>query len=205
MLTIPRDTYLALVGMKSSTLDQRVRTGEIAWAFGVVERPSHGEYFVLDAVATILSSMLSCLCGLTLKQTTDGLRKHWSGWLELVTKVERWQEKYPGTGDPMWCIAIAHLPLKLGQSESERSHRILLGKAHEIIEEVGATADSCNFVSIARVLSALKANAKNAGIKLPARLTIAKGEAGFDEWRTEIREYQRRAGMRIAKPRPVTA
>jgi len=196
MLIIPRDQYLALVGMKSSTLDQRVRVGEAAFAFGVADRPTYGEYFVLDALATILSSMLSCLCGLTLKQTTNELRKHWSGWLELVTKTERWMEKYPGA-DPMWCIAIAHLPLKPGQSE--RSHRILLGKAHEIIEEVGASADSCNFVSIARAISALRANAKNAGISLPKRLTVAKGEPGFDDWREEIRAYQRRAGMRVAK------
>jgi hypothetical protein len=99
MLTIPRDTYLALVGMRSSTLDQRVRVGEAAWAFGVTERPAHGEYFHIDGAATILSNMLSRTCGLTLKQSAEAVREHGrepgSGWLELVTKAERWQGKIP--------------------------------------------------------------------------------------------------------------
>jgi len=203
MLTIPRDQYLALVGMKSSTLDQRVRVGEAAFAFGVSERPTYGEYFHLDALATISSSMLNCLCGLTLKQACNGLRENWSGWLELVTRVERWMEKYPTT-DPMLVVAVAHLAFKPGQSQ--RDYRILLGEVHTIIKEVGGSAHSFAFVSIARTISALKANAKNAGIKPPPkRLTVAKGESGYDEWRAEIRAYQRRAGMRPAQLKPVTA
>jgi hypothetical protein len=198
MLTIPRDTYLALVGMKSSTLDQRVRTGEAAWAFGVTERPTHGEYFVLDAVATILSSMLSRTCGLTLRQSTEVIRVKWDPWLELVTKAERWLKKYPTTY-PMLAIGVAWMSMSYDESSAQRRYRILLGEVHKIIEEAGPSVYSFAFISIGRALSALKANAKNAGIELPGKLTLAQGEPGFAEWREEIRAYQQRAGMRVAK------
>ena len=58
---LPRDQFLALVGVRSATLNQRVATGEAAFALGC-HKPAHiGEYFVLDAFAMILASMLNWL------------------------------------------------------------------------------------------------------------------------------------------------
>jgi len=68
---LPRDQFLALVGVRSATLNQRVATGEAAFALGC-HKPAHiVEYLVLDAFAMILASMLNCFCGLTLKETAN--------------------------------------------------------------------------------------------------------------------------------------
>jgi hypothetical protein len=203
LFDVPRETFLALCRIKSSTLDQRVRVGEAAFALGC-ERPARvGWYLLLDVVAMILASMLNCFCGLSLKAAVNEVRTHWERWLELVTRVERWQEKYPG-GDPYLCIAVAWLALEPGQSE--RSYRVLFGSHGEIIEDVGGKAYTISFVFVSRVLSALKANADElAGFTLPARLTVAEGEDGHDNWRDEIRAYQERAGARVAKKSLATA
>ena len=194
LFDVPRETYLALCQIKSSTLDQRVRVGEAAFALGC-ERPARiGWYLLLDVIAMILASMLNCFCGLTLKQAVEEVRTHWQRWLELVTRVEKWQEKYPG-GDPYLCIAVAWLAFEPGQSE--RPYRVLFGSHGEIIEALGGEAYSISFVSVSRVLSALKANAELAGFTLPARLTVARGEPGHKQWRDEIRAYQERAGARV--------
>jgi len=67
----PGDQFLALVGVRSATLNQREATGEAAFALGC-HKPAHiGEYLVLDAFAMILASMLNCFCGLTLKETAN--------------------------------------------------------------------------------------------------------------------------------------
>lgn len=197
--TRSRPEFLALTGVRSATLDQRVKVGEAAFAFGVERRPHVNEYPVLDALATILASMLNRLCGLTLKQACNEMREHWERWLELVTKAERWREKYPTT-DPMLCIAVAWLSLEEGQSQ--RRYRILFGE-HDKITAAARSSYVCNYVSIARALSALRANAKQAGVELPKRLTVAKGEPGHEDWQHRINDYREAAGVRRAKTQPL--
>jgi len=202
LFDVPRESFLSLCRIRSSTLDQRTRCGETALALGC-ERPARaGWYLGLDAVAMISANMANHLGGLTLKQSAEVMRVEWEPWLKLATQAERWLEKYPAI-DPMLCIAIAHLTFEPGQTQ--RGYRVLFGKHHEIVDDLGgASPYSCNFVSIARVLHALRANAYSAGIQLPARLTVAEGEPGYDNWREEIRQYQERAGMRVAKIKPLT-
>jgi len=200
MLTIPRDTYLALVGMKSSTLDQRVRVGEAAFAFGVTERPTYGEYFYIDAFAMILASMINCFTGLELKRTVSALRKQWDEYLTVLVKTEH----SPGE-QQFCCIAWTSLDRRVDP-------RVIFGDSAEIgaklpeVEGIVPTFIPISLPLNALKANALKANAKRANIELPAKLTAdPKDEPAYAEWRREIRDYQQRAGMRIAKPRPVTA
>jgi hypothetical protein len=199
---VPRETFLALCRIRSSTLDQRTRVHEAALALGCERTARVGWYLLLDCVAMILASVLNHFTGLQLRQAADVVREQWKGWLELVTKAERWHEKYPTT-DPMLCIAIAWLSFEEGQSQ--RRYRVLLGDHHEIDRALaGESIYTVNFVSIARVLHALRDNARLADFTLPARLTVAEGEPGYDNWRDEIRAYQERAGARVIKTKPLT-
>ena len=202
LFDVPRETYLALCRIKSSTLDQRVRVGEAAFALGC-ERPARiGWYLLLDVVAMILSSVLNHFTGLRLRQAAEVVREQWKDWLELVTKAERWAEQHPGI-DPLLGIAVAWLSFEEGQSQ--RRYRVLLGDHHEIDRALaGESIYTVNFVSIARVLHALRDNARLADFTLPARLTVAEGEPGFDEWQREIAAYQERAGARVTNTKPLT-
>src|SRR5262245_1645753 len=200
LFDIPRETFLHLCRIRSSTLDQRTRSGETALALGCERTARIGWYLVLDAVAMIAASMANHLCGLTLKQSADVMRKHWDQWSPLVTQAERWLEKYPAI-DPMLCIAIAWLSFE--EEQSKRRYRVLFGEHNKIVADLsGASPYTCNFVSVARVLHALRENARQAGITLPARLTVAEGEPGCEQWQEEIRAYQERAGARVAKLTP---
>jgi len=197
LFDIPRETFLALCRIRSSTLDQRTRSGETALAFGC-ERPARaGWYLGLDVFAMILASIMNVQAGLQLKQAAAVVREEWPAWTDLVTEVERWLERNPAI-DPMLCITIAWLTLEPGHSE--RPYRILLGSHDDIVKTLaGISVYTCSFVSIARVLHHLRDNATLAGITLPARLTIAEGESGHAQWLEEIRSYQERAGARVAK------
>jgi len=187
---ISRGDFLRLVRVKPSTLDQRVMTGEAAFALGC-QRPAHvGEYLVLDAVAMLLASMLNCFAGLQLKSAADEVRGHWDSWLTLLTKAER----FPIPENSELFFAVAWLSLEPGLSH--RRHRVVMGEAHEIAAAVGSVY-TVNFVSIHRLLHHLRINAQLAKITLPERFTIARNEAGYKNWRAEIRAYQERAGARF--------
>jgi hypothetical protein len=193
---VGRDQFLALVGVKPATWDYRIHTGEAALALGVRKPPHIGEYLILDATATILASMLNCFCGLTLRQAADEVRTHWDGWLTLLTRAERWAER--SKDDPLLYFAVVRTSL------DPRRYRIVCGNTAEIAAAVaGQTVAPC-FASMHLVLRALRANAKNAGIKLPPRLTVAKGEPGYRERRRDIDAYRQAAGARAAKTKPKT-
>ena len=191
---VSRDEFLALVGVKPSTLYQRTFTGEAAFALGC-HKPAHvGEYLVLDAVAMILASMLNRFCGLELKSAAEEVRTNWEAWLELVTKAERWGERH--ADDPRLFFAVAWLSLE------PRRYRVFLGEAHKIAEALPAQTTPC-FVSIALVLRHLRANAKRAKITLPQRLTIDQDDKpAYARWRGEIDLYREAAGARLARAKP---
>src|SRR5215831_18457928 len=86
--TLPRDAFCALIGVKSTTLAQRMHTGEQAFAFGL-SKPAHvNEYQYLDGAAAILASMLNRWTGLDLKPSADIVRATWDDWLTLLIRVE---------------------------------------------------------------------------------------------------------------------
>ena len=85
------------------------------------------------------------------------------------------------------------------------THRIETGDIADITNALASeTVYTVNHVSIAVVRRHLYANAADAGITLPQRLTVAEDEGGYAQWREEIAAYQERAGMRVAKTKPLT-
>jgi len=77
-----------------------------------------------------------------------------------------------------------------------------MGDTAEITKALrGQTVAAPCFISMNFLLRCLRDNAKTAGIRLPPRLTIDRGEPGFKEWRTEIDLYRQHADARAAKAR----
>jgi hypothetical protein len=106
-IAIAGTDFLALVGVKPSTQDQRVLTGEAAFALRC-EQPAHtGKYLYLDAVAMILAGMINCFTGLELKRAADAVREHWNDWLKLLTKAERFAP--PKHAEQFICVAWTSL------------------------------------------------------------------------------------------------
>jgi hypothetical protein len=179
--------------VKSSTLDQRVMTGEAAFALGC-QRPAHtGEYLILDAVAMLLSSVLNRFAGLELKAAADAVREHWDDWLTLVTKVER----FPIRDDPQLFFAVAWLVAPAG-SKVAFTPRVVMGERDKIMATLaGEHVYTANFISMRWVLHQLRVNAQYANVQLPERFAIARGEPGYKDWRREINAYRERAVARL--------
>jgi len=106
-----------------------------------------------------------------------------------VTRVERWAEH--SQDDPLLSFAVAWLSLE------PRRYRVALGDITELTKTLAGNSPS--FVSMKRVLTDLRANAKMAGLRLPPRLTIDKDEPGYRQWRAEIRSYQEAANARVKR------
>jgi len=189
---LSRGDFLRLVGVKSSTLDQRVLTGEAAFALGY-RKPAHiGEYLVLDAVAMLLGSMLNRRAGLELKAAVDAVRTNWEGWLELLTKAER----FPEPDYPAQCFAVVWLFAPSGLAP-----RVVMGEPHEIAAAVAReSVYTATFISMQFVLRHLRVNANDAKpkIALPDKLTIAPDDKpAYENWRREIAAYQEAAEARF--------
>jgi hypothetical protein len=172
--------------IKDTTLDQRIFTTEAALALGVVRPPERSVHLLLDGYAMIMGSMLNCLCGLELKQAAHEVREHWKTWLQLLTQVER----SPHPHDPGLFIGVAWRDI--GQYE------IMLGERNAIEKRIGNRPIVANFLSLKHIRRRLKANAEEADITLPKRLTVAEGEPRFEQWWGEIDAYRKAASERLA-------
>ena len=186
---LPRDEFLRLLILKSTTLDQRVLMGQAAFAFGC-RNPAHtGEYLPLDGVAMMLTSMLNAH-GVRLEVAAEAVRTYWDDWLGLVTRAER----YPIPENPHLFFAVA-----VPSPESGLSRRVAVGYSNQIVDALYRADDpSCPVapISIHQVLLQLRINAQRANVALPDRLTIARGEPGYKNWRREIAAYRARAEAR---------
>jgi hypothetical protein len=164
-------------------------------------------YLVLDAVAMLLVSMLNRL-GVELRPAADAVREHWEGWLGLVTRAER--APLPDNAELFFCVAGV-----LSLDSGLVSDRVEMGEHHKIAAAfAGESIYRPAFVSMHRVLHQLRINAQHANVALPDRLTIARGEPGYKNWRREIDAYRaraeaktkgRRAARAPARKRLVTA
>jgi hypothetical protein len=186
---LPRPDFLRLLIFGSSRFDQRTALGQVALALGC-EKPAHaGWYLFLDALAVMLTSMLTAY-GLELKPAADAVRKHWKAWLDLVTRAER--EPLPENSELFFAVATMF----------DGSYRVEVGKTQEILAALRGANQSLHtvhFMSIHRVLHQLRTNAQLAKPKivLPERFTIAEGEPGHEAWWADIAAYQERAGSRF--------
>jgi len=196
--SLNRDEFLRLLILKSATFDQRMLMGQAALALGC-QKPAHtGEYLVLDAVAMLLVSLLNRL-GVELKPAADAVREHWEGWLELVTRAER--APLPDNPELFFCIAGV-----LSLDSGLVSDKVEMGRHHEVFAAfAGEELYRPAFVSMHRVLHQLRINAQHANVALPDRLTIARGEPGYKNWRREIDAYRARAEARFRAKAKVKA
>jgi hypothetical protein len=191
---LPRDEFLRLLILKSTTLDQRVLMGQAAFAFGC-RNPAHtNEYLVLHAVAMMLVSMLNAH-GLKLEDAADVVLQFWEEWLTLVTKAER--EEQP----PLFFAVSVPSPGPGGSYDSSLPRRVAFGNANQIVEALYRPdkPDGVAMTPVHGLLQQLRINANLAKPKivLPERFTTAPDEPGYENWRAEIRAYQQRAGARF--------
>jgi len=196
MITFPRDTLLALTRISESTWDQRQYCSEVALAFGL-SRPAHAnEYTYPDACAVLLAHMIHCFIRLELKRAAEIVRETWDGddgWLALLTKAER----YPLPEHPEQFVCIAWRSL-----DRNLPPRVVMGDTAEIATALRGQTVAPTFISMHYLLKALRGNAKLAGVRLPPRLTIARGEPGFKDWRREIDSLREHAGLRARTRTP---
>jgi hypothetical protein len=196
MLT--RTEFLALIGTRSATWDQRMKpeVGEAALAFGC-SKPAHvGEYPVLHAFAAILASMMNCFTGLSLKASVEIVRRTWDGWLTLLIRAE----SFPHI-DQYLCIAW----VSSDRAKPPQPH-VAMGTIEEIGKDCPPSEHPLSLISMRHVLRNLRGNARQAGIDLPARLTVdpdPPNEAAYKKWREEIDAYREAAGARVARTKPL--
>jgi len=159
---LSRTEFLALIGTRSVTWDQRMKpeVGEAALAFGC-RKPAHvGEYPALHAVAAILASMMNHFTGLELKRAADIVRHTWDDWLTLVIRAESFPhiEQYV-------CIAW------LSSDRADPPH-VAMGTIEEVAKVCPPSESPLSLISINLLLRRLRENARRAGIDLPKRLTV---------------------------------
>lgn len=174
--------------MTSPTLDQHIFTGEAAFAFGC-ERPAVRGQYLFIGLRRVARGLLNRWCGLELKQAVHEVREHRQQWLALLTRVERWTRPY----DPMLFFAVARLSV-----EDKDGYRAVLGAHDEIASKLsGETVAGGGFISIARVLHQLRANAAAANVELPERLTVDEDDKpAYEQWRAAIDRHRAAAGAR---------
>jgi hypothetical protein len=192
---LSRTDFLALIGTRSVTWDQRMKpeVGEAALAFGC-SKPAHvGEYPVLHAVAAILASMMNHFTGLELKRSVEIVRRTWDGWLTLLIRAE----SFPHI-DQYVCIAWTSL------DRTETPH-VAMGTIEEVGETCPPSESPLCMIPINLLLQRLRNNARQAGIDLPARLTVdpEKDKRAYKKWRDEIDAYREAAGARVARTKPL--
>jgi hypothetical protein len=188
LTTIPRETFLALIQCKSTTLAQRQHTGEAAFAFGLT-KPAHiNEYPYLHAFAAILASAINRVGGIDLKPSAEIVRSTWPDWLTLLIRIESFPhiEQY---------VCVAHTSL----DRSTPPH-IAMGTTAEIEKVCPPSETAPCYIPIGFLLRCLRENARRAGIELPERLTVdPSDEPAYSRWRAEIEAYREAAGARRAK------
>lgn|SRR5215831_4345115 len=187
--TIPRETFCALIQIKSTTLSQRQHTGEQAFAFGL-SKPAHiNEYLLLDAFAAILASAINRIGGLDLKPSADIVRSKWDDWLTLLIRAESFPQV-----DQYVCVAHTSL-------DRTSPPHIVMGEAAYIGKICPPSETATRMIPMRLLLNCLRENARRAGIELPKRLTVDRDdEAAYKKWRDEINAY--RADARVAKLTP---
>ena len=188
MQTLDRETFLALIQTKSTTLAQRQHVGEQALAFGL-SKPAHvNEYCYLDGAAALLASMMNRWAGLQLKEAADIVRRSWDDWLTLLIRAE----SFPHIPQYV-CVARTSL------DPSEPVH-IAMGEAADVGNACPPSETSPYLISMTFLLQCLRGNAAKAGIELPPRLTVdPNDQPAYDRWRAEIDALREAAGMRDAR------
>jgi hypothetical protein len=137
--------------------------------------------------------MIHCFIRIEMKRAAEIVRETWDGddgWLALLTRAERYP--LPQHQELFVCIAWRSLDRNLPP-------RVAMGTSDEIAKALRGQNVAPTFISMHFLLKALRGNAKAAGVALPPRLTIDRGEPGFQEWKREIVEH---AGLKARTRTP---
>jgi hypothetical protein len=191
--TRSRSEFLALIGTRSATWDQRMKpeVGEAALALGC-RKPAHiGEYLLLDACAALLASMLN-RAGLELRVAAEIVRQRWDDWLTLLIRVEHFH------AEQFVCVAWP-------SADRSTPPHIVMGDSDYISKICPPSETAQYMISMSFLLRCLRGNAAKAGIQLPERLTADPNDKpAYKKWRDEIDAYREAAGARVAKVKPLT-
>jgi hypothetical protein len=205
-----RDEFLRLLQMRGTTLDWRLFKGEISLAFGCRINAVFNEYLPLDAVAVMLTSMLSReLDGGSrgLRIAAAVVRETWDLWLKLVMAAESDARLYKN--EPLPANEQQYLVLGLKEGAPPKVVAGLMA-APPPPRPAGRSGDQgdrqqpdclsqladyplIRGISIQAVLRQLRANARIYKVDLPDRLT----DPDFPKWCEEIAAYQKLANMRF--------
>lgn len=189
---LKRDEFSQLLQIRAGTITQRIYTGEIVFAFGCRINAHIGEYLVPDAIAVLMTSMLSTEIGM--KAAAELVRETWDGthgWLRAVQEAEGDPRLYTQTPIP----TEDHLFLTLG-IEKGRLPKAVVGLMSDCLRDLSGYG-IIRGISIQLVLRQLRVNGRQYKVALPDRLTPPLDHPDLAQWRREIGAYQKLATMRF--------
>ena len=186
---LKRDEFSQLLQIRAGTIAQRIYTEEICFAFGCRINAHIGEYLPLDAVAVLITSILSTEIGM--KAAAELVRKGWEKWLEVVQAVESDLLLYTQTPIP---------------AEQQRYLAVGIEKGRPPFGVCGLMSDCqrqlsgygiIRGISIQLVLRQLRVNSRQYKVALPERLTPPLDHPDLAQWCREIEAYQKLSNTRF--------
>jgi hypothetical protein len=187
MSDMPREDFLALIGLNSALLDRRVADRQAAFAYGTELSAKHGSYLPLDVVAMVLVDAFAGVLGR--ERAADFVRLNSDYWFVAVVSTE-WDE--PG---PYYFAALMHLAFagKKGRCFG------LVGTLEEItgVCQHVLPVTTLLAVNIDEILSEIHARSRKLGVQLPEKFTPQRGSPAYERLRDAIKEYRTLAAARL--------
>jgi hypothetical protein len=187
--TLSPEEFFRLLKLQPATMRVRAHTGDAAFAFGLKRNPHPGAYLPLDALAVLLTSLLSTQ--ISLRPAAEIIRVSWDAWLRAVQVAEGDPKLYEGSEVPV----ELHMYIGVGVSKGKLG-RCEVGTMIDIMPKLN-TFEAVRGISIQLALRQLRANSRKTGVALPDRLTVPFDHADHAKWRQEIEDYRKLANMRF--------
>jgi hypothetical protein len=187
MNDLPREDFLALLGLNSALLDRRVADRQAAFAYGTELSAKHGSYLPLDVLSMSLVDAFAGVMGREL--AADFVRLNSDQWFVAIVSAE-WDE--PG---PYYFAAL----MQLGFAGKKRGCLGLTGTLEEI-------AGACRHlfpvttlmaVNVDEMLREIHARSRERDVSLPEKLTPQPGTPEYKRLRDIIKEYRAQAAARL--------
>jgi hypothetical protein len=185
---LSREEFLRLLQIRGTTLDWRVFKGEISLAFGCPINAHVNEYLPLDAVAVMMTSMLSRELGM--KVAAAVVRESWDIWLRLVQAAESDPRLYK---EPLPANDQQFLALGL---KNGGPPKVTAGLMAYCLEQLNGYAN-IRGIAIQAVLRQLRTNARIYKVALPDRFTVSPLDPEHPAWLAEVAAYQKLAHARF--------
>jgi len=196
MRTLSRDEYLLLTNTASATLDNRMRWGQMVFAFGEVPA-GHGVYTPLDVLlAGTLDELTPRLGGR--RSAADMMRIQSVNWLKAVELAEWSRPKI----ECYFGIAIRRPHWPWQPHPDDFSHESRAGTLIEVgaalgREPPGAAAIDLVLVNLSRLIEDVREIGRRHKIDLSAPFTLLDDHPDYDTRQKEIAAYRRGAKVRL--------